>query len=124
MKFSKFFTLKFIEWQHSQGDRKNVEDFAVYLGIAQSTASSYMNGKRLPEGEILRKISNILGLEVYDALDLPRPNPYLHIVNRLWDFIPEEIQKRISEEAEKFEAHDTAVRVQKASKPRKTKHAH
>ena len=123
MKFSRFFELKFLEWQHSQGGRKNVEDFAIHLGIAQSTASSYMNGKRLPEGETLRKIANKLGLEVYDALELPRPNPYLHIVTRLWEYIPEEIQKRISEEAEKYEAHDTAARVQKAPKPRKTKHA-
>ena len=92
--------MKFIEWQHSQGGRKTVEDFARYLGIAQSTASLYMNGKRLPEGDILKKLSDKLGLEVYDALDLPRPDEDLFNISALWNELNEHERNAIRKQVE------------------------
>lgn len=70
MNFSQFMELKFIEWQHQVGGRKTVLEFATYLGIAQTTASSYMNGKRIPEGETVNKLAEKLGMEIYDSLNL------------------------------------------------------
>jgi hypothetical protein len=65
-------------------------------------------------------LAELFGNEIYDALDLPRPNPYLQKLNRLWQFIPEEIQKKFSDEADKYETQNTIDRVPKTSKRRKT----
>jgi transcriptional regulator with XRE-family HTH domain len=102
------------------GAKKTLEDFADYLGISRPLLSFWINGKRVPNEENIEKISLRFGNEIYDVLDLPRPNPYLQKLNRIWEFIPEEIQKRFSEEAEKYETQNESERVQKVSKRRKT----
>jgi len=101
------------------GERKTLEDFADYLDVNRSLLSYWMNGKRIPNEENCEKISKKLGNEIYDVLELPRPNPYLQKLNRIWEFIPEETQKKFSEEAEKYEAQNVTERVQRVSKPRK-----
>lgn len=120
-KFPNYLTKKFLEWQTELGARKTLEEFADYLNVSRPLLSFWMNGKRIPNIDNLENISNILGNEVYDVLDLPRPNPYLQKLNRLWEFLPEEFQKRISEEAESYETKNISERVQKTSKRRKTR---
>jgi transcriptional regulator with XRE-family HTH domain len=94
-KFPNYLTKKFLEWQTELGARKTLEEFADYLNVSRPLLSFWMNGKRIPNAENLENISNILGNEIYDALDLPRPNPHLQKLNRVWEFLPEEIQERI-----------------------------
>jgi len=96
----------------TMGQRKTLEDFADYLGISRPLLSFWINGKRVPNEENIEKISLRFGNEIYDVLDLPRPNPYLQKLNRIWEFIPEE--------AEKYETQNESERVQKVSKRRKT----
>lgn len=79
MTFSQYLEMKYLEWQQKQGGRKTIAEFAAYLGIAQTTASSYMNGVRKPEGEKLQRIAEKLGIEVYDVLGVQRPDPDLLI---------------------------------------------
>ena len=67
MTFSQYLEMKYLEWQQKQGGRKTIAEFAAYLGIAQTTASSYMNGVRKPEGEKLQRIAEKLGIEVTRA---------------------------------------------------------
>jgi transcriptional regulator with XRE-family HTH domain len=119
-KFPNYLTKKFLEWQTELGARKTLEEFADYLNVSRPLLSFWMNGKRIPNAENLENISNILGNEIYDALDLPRPNPHLQKLNRVWEFLPEEIQERISREAESYEAQNISKRVQTISKRRKT----
>jgi transcriptional regulator with XRE-family HTH domain len=114
-----YLTKKFLDWQASIGERKTLEDFADYLDVNRSLLSYWMNGKRIPNEENCEKIAKKLGNEIYDVLDLPRPNPYLQKLNRIWEFIPEDIQKKFSEEAERYEAQNVTERVQRVSKPRK-----
>ena len=120
-KLPDFLTKKYLAWQAGLGQRKTLEDFADYLGVSRPLLSFWMNGKRVPNDENLENISLRLGNEIYDVIELPRPNPYLQKLNRVWEFIPEEIQKKFSEEAEKYEAQNTSDRVQKTSKSRKTR---
>jgi len=102
MDFPQYLELKFLEWQHEKGGRKTVGEFAEYLGIAQSTASSYMNGKRIPEGETLRYIAIKLGIEVYDVLGLPRPDPDLLYLQSHWHEYSAEKRRKLREQAEKY----------------------
>ena len=98
--------LKFLEWQHDSGGRKTVADFADYLGVGQTTASAYMNGKRLPEGENIKKLSTKLGLEVYDVLGIPRPDPDLLYLTQNWGRFDSSFRKTLRVQAEKYAAQN------------------
>lgn len=100
MKFSQFLELKYIEYQRNAGGRKTVQDFAGFLGIAQTTASAYMNGKRVPEGETVYKLAMKLGIEIYDSLGLPRPDPDLLYIQMTWGELSEDTRRKLRDLAE------------------------
>lgn len=83
MKFSKFLEFKYLEWQQNVG-RKTVKEFAAYIGVSTSTISTWWNEDRVPEGENIQKLASKLGIEVYDSLDLPRPDPDLLYIQQNW----------------------------------------
>ena len=114
-----FLTQNYLDWQAAQGEIRTLEEYAEHLGVNRSLLSFWMNGKRVPSEENIDKMSLKLGNEIYDVLNIPRPNPYKQIVDRVWEFLPEEFQKRFSEEAEKYETKNISERVSKASKQRK-----
>jgi transcriptional regulator with XRE-family HTH domain len=118
--FPSWISRQFVLWQAKQGERKTIDEFSAYLGVSRPLLNMWMNGNRKPGSENIKLLAEIFGNDVYDALDLPRPNPYLEKLNRVWEFLPEEIQKKFSEEAEKYETQNVIVRVQKVSKRRKT----
>jgi transcriptional regulator with XRE-family HTH domain len=120
MPFPELLEQKFLEWQMEKGERKTLYEFANYLGVSHGTISFWINGVKKPSDSNIEKLAELFGNEIYDALDLPRPNPYLQKLNRLWQFIPEEIQKKFSDEADKYETQNTIDRVPKTSKRRKT----
>lgn len=117
--FPEFLEQKFLEWQMKNGERKNLYQFASYVGVSHGTMSFWINGVKKPNGDNVERLALLFGNEIYDALELPRPNPYQQIINRVWEFIPEDIQKRFAEEAERYETQNTTERVSKVSKPRK-----
>lgn len=119
--FSSWITRKFVEWQASEGKRKTIEEFAAYLGTSRPLVNMWMNGNKKPGKENIKFLAEIFGNEIYDILDLPRPNPYQQKINRLWEFLPEEFQRRIAEEAESYETKNELSRIQKPSKPRKAR---
>ena len=118
-RFSEWMTKQFLEWQTEQGKRKTLEDFAIHIGVSRPLINMWMNGNQKPGAENINLLSKLFGNEIYDVLDLPRPNPYLQKLNRIWEFIPEEMQKKFSEEAEKYEAQNITERIHRVSKPRK-----
>ncbi len=120
-KLPDYLTKKFLDWQASLGQRKTLEEFADFLNVSRPLLSYWMNGKRVPNTENLENISSQLGNEIYDVLGLPRPNPYLQKINRVWEFIPEDIQIKIAKEIEKYETQNELHRVQKSSKSGKTR---
>ncbi len=66
--------------------------------------------------ENVKILAELFGNEIYDILEIPRPNPYKQVIDRVWEFLPEELQKRISEEAEQYETENISKRVSKTSK--------
>lgn len=123
-KFPDWITRKFVEWQAKEGKRKTIEDFAAYLGTSRPLVNMWMNGNKKPGKENINILAELFGNEIYDVLEIPRPNPYLQKINRIFEILPEEFQIKLSEDAEKYETQNTTDRVSKASKPgtiRKTK---
>ena len=117
--FPEFLEQKFLEWQMKNGERKNLYQFASYVGVSHGTMSFWINGVKKPSDDNIERLAVLFGNEIYDVLGLSRPNPYLQKLNRLWEFLPEEIQKRLSDEAEKYETQDISERVSKT--PKRTK---
>jgi len=107
-----YLTQTFLEWQAAEGQRKTLEDFAIYIGVSRPIVSFWMNGKRTPNIEHCEKISLRFGNEIYDVLGIARPDIYLQRINRIWNELSPEIQKRIADEAEGY-------RIQNETKPEK-----
>lgn len=116
--FPDFLERQYLKWQHEQGKRKTLDDFANYLGISRPLLSMWMNGTRRPGAENIELLVKIFGLETYDALELPRPNPYLEKISKLFEDLSPEHQRQLAEEAERYQAQND--HIEKASKPRKT----
>jgi len=123
MNFSEFLEKKYLEWQLKEEGRKTIVEFAVYIGVSQPLLSMWLNGKKRPGVENIKLLSEIFGNEVYDALGIERPNPYLQQINRLWEFLPEHVQRQIAEEAAKYETQNEDRLIQQVSKQRKKKQA-
>jgi len=78
----------------------------------------WLNGDHLPDRDNAGKLASYLGAEIYDALDLPRPNPYLQRLSKIWENIPADKQQKLAEEAESYEVKHE--RSKKPSAKRKT----
>jgi len=100
--FRQFLEIQFLEWQQRSGGRKTVFQFAEYLGVKQQTVSNWWNETRMPQGENVRKIAEKLGVEVYDVLGLPRPDPDLFYIQGVWDELTPEIRKAVREKVEGY----------------------
>lgn len=120
MTFPEFLEKKYLEWQLKEEGRKTIVQFAAYIGVSQPILSMWLSGKKRPGVDNIKLLAEIFGDEVYDSLGLPRPNPYLQRVNRVWEFLPEAIQKRIAEDAEKYETTNEVQRTEEAHQRRKT----
>lgn len=119
-KFSEWITQKFLQWQNTEGKRKTLEEFAAYIGTSRPLLNMWMNGtKPRPGIENIKNFAEIFGDEIYDVLEMPRPNPYKKNIDRVWDFLPEDFQKRLSEEVAEYETKNISERISKTSKPRK-----
>jgi predicted transcriptional regulator len=73
MEFHDWLERKFIEWR---GDtRKNVTQFASYLGVSQPTVSAWINNTRgqPTTPKIINSLASKLGPEIYDILGMTRP---------------------------------------------------
>lgn len=122
-KLPEYLTRKYLGWQTEEGERKTLEEFANYLGVNRSLLSFWMNGTRVPNEDNADKMAEILGNEIYDVLGMPRPNPYLQRINRVWEFLPDDVQQQIANEAEKYEAQNEDRLIQQVAKQRKKKKA-
>jgi hypothetical protein len=128
--FQDYFRAKFKEWENEQEDqRTSITAFATWLTdnsykvtIRQQLASDWYYGKYEPKDDAyLLVLEEKFGSEIYKILGRKRPNKYLQIVNNRWDYLPDDVQKRFAEEAQKYETENISKRVQRASKQRKTR---
>lgn len=118
--FSVLLERKFLEWQIAQGGRKSQAEFASLVGVSRPAFTMWLNGQHLPDRESAVKLANYLGPEILDALDLPRPDPYLQSINSRWSRIPAEKQRKLAELAEQYEKEAMKNGSKNVSKQRKT----
>jgi len=83
--FSQWLEQQYIDWQRREGCRKTATEFAAWLGIGNATVNQWLNGDARPRPEFAFKLAKCLGLEVYDRLALPRPDPLLFQLQCNWD---------------------------------------
>ena len=120
MTFSQFLEMKFLEWQRREGGRRTVKEFAEYIGVSQSTISTWWNEDRKPEGENLLRLSLKLGVEVYDVLGKERPDIDLHYIQSIWEDLPSESRQAIREQAAKYAAQNQSKKENATRRKSKT----
>lgn len=100
--FPKFLEKQFLKWQNESGERKTLDEFAIYLGISRPLLSMWMNGTRRPGSENIVLLVEIFGLEVYDALSLPRPDPFLSYAKQAISRLNERQKKKLTEQIDQY----------------------
>jgi len=100
--FPNWVTRKFVEWQATLGKRKTIDEFAAYIGISRPLLNMWMNGNRKPGSENIKLLAEIFGAEVYDALNLPRPDPDLIYLQAHWLNLSPNERRKMRESAENY----------------------
>lgn len=97
------------EWRKQETLRKgktSVSKFADFLDYSQTAVSLWLNGDRGISEEailaILPKLAELLGVEVYDELEVPRPDKIYEYVTDNWNKAPIEEQERIAKIISKY----------------------
>ena len=74
-RFAEFLTKAHLREQNRRGKTMNQNDFVKWLGVKNTSYSSWINEIRLPTGNNVHLLAAKLGPEVYDILGLPRQMP-------------------------------------------------
>ena len=75
--FPAWFNRAYKRWSRSQAGEEDFIAFCDLLGYPPSKVLGWMHGEVLPEKPEVLSIAGILGVEVYQVLDLPKPDPEL-----------------------------------------------
>jgi len=75
--FPAWFNRAYKRWSRSQAGEEDFIAFCDLLGYPPSKVLGWLHGEFLPEEPEVLCIAGILGVEVYQALDLPKPDPEL-----------------------------------------------
>lgn len=97
------------EWRKQQTlkkDKTSVSEFANFLEYSQTTVSLWLNGDREISEEailfIIPKLEKLLGIEVYDELEIERPDQLLEFIKGNWNKTPQEEKAKIAKIVEKY----------------------
>jgi len=75
--FPAWFNRAYKRWSRSQAGEEDFIAFCDLLGYPPSKVLGWMHSEFLPEEPEVLNIAGILGVEVYQALDLSKPDPEL-----------------------------------------------
>lgn len=97
--FAQLLMDKFRAWgirELEKGETKiTITAFAGWLGFSQSAVSQWMTDNRKPTGDTVDLIADKLGLDVYDALGLPRPHRQLAEIRAAYNALPPDAQDEL-----------------------------
>jgi len=122
--FKDYLLERYKEWENNQPKKiSSISAFARWLSentyevkISQPLVDDWLTGHIPKTDKYIHVLAEKLGDEIYDVLEFPRPDKQLQNLNRVWKFLPEEVQMKISQEAAKYEAENTEKRIQKSPK--------
>jgi len=107
---------RYLKWQAEQGGRKSLREFAKYLEIHEVTLNRLMN-KPIPASKqmLVHLAQKLNDPRFLDLENIPRPDPDLQTLSRLWPSLPAETRHAIREQAEKYVTnketnHENALR--------------
>jgi len=121
--FNMWIQIMYLDWQSNVvRGRASLDEFADYIGYSRSLVSMWMSGKRLPTEEGIKRLAELFGDEIYDVLGIPRPNPFLQKLNRIWENIPPDKQQQLVEQAEQFEIKNEEQLQEAPKRRKKTSH--
>lgn len=80
--FGKWLTRKFLDIQSESGRQWTITEFAEFLNSPQQSVSRWLAGG-LPEEARIDKLASILGDEIYEAANLPRPSISRRVLDKL-----------------------------------------
>jgi transcriptional regulator with XRE-family HTH domain len=121
--FSEYLLSKLQEFEKQRGQRTTLDKFAEYLGVKRPILSIWLSGKSQPSLDSVRQLAEVLGPEVYEVLDLPRPNPYLQKITQLFENLSPEHQRKLAEDAEFYKVENIEKHIHTTSQQRKKRKA-
>jgi transcriptional regulator with XRE-family HTH domain len=119
-KFADWLEQTFLKWQAEKGKRSSLLEFAEYIGYSRPLISMWLAGQRLPAQDGIKRLADLFGLEIYDVLEIPRPNPYLQKINQVFDRVSPEYQQKLAEDAEHYAEHYRKHTSKKSKKLKNT----
>jgi transcriptional regulator with XRE-family HTH domain len=102
MSFPEWLLQYFLNWQAKKGKKTNLNEFAAYLGVSRPTISMWMNGSRTPSLETIERLASLVGPEIFDVLDLPRPDPDLQALTQIWPLLDETSRHTLRKQGERY----------------------
>jgi transcriptional regulator with XRE-family HTH domain len=93
--FSDWLEQEFLKWQLNTGGRRQLAEFAEYIGVSKAQISQYINKIRRPSYETVVEIADVLGPKTYDAAGLARPDPRIGMIIEIYDELTEEEKDEI-----------------------------
>ena len=94
--FASWLENKFLDWQKRQGGRRTAGEFAEWLGFENMTVNHWLNGHRRPIRGNVYLLALKLGLEIYDVLEMPRPDEGLYQVDVHWHMLKDDEKAAMS----------------------------
>lgn len=112
--FAMWLELNFLEWQTQIKKRASLQDFADHIGYSRPLISMWLSAQRLPTDEGVARLAELFGPEIYDILNLDRPDPDLQRLTKIWKDIPENIRQSLLEQGEQYSQEDGDVQKRTA----------
>ena len=75
--FPTWFNRAYKRWSRSQAGEEDFIAFCDLLGYPPSKVLGWLHGEFLPEEPEVLSIAGIFGTDIYEVLDLPKPEPQL-----------------------------------------------
>ena len=94
----------------------SLNSFAGFMEFSPTIISLWLKGKKVPSDanmeRIIPKLVELIGPDVYDVLDLPKPDLDLKRLTDVWERIPETSRRILADLAEKYAAESEPTTVQ------------
>lgn len=121
---------RFSEWEKTQPNRRSsISAYARWLSenklnlvLKQQLVDDWIKGRYKPKDQRhLLVLEEKIGDEIYEVLEIEKPNPYLIEINQMFPNLSHEHQRKLAEDARQYFTKNHDENTSTASKRRKTR---